>query len=842
MRERTSSTINIVHPDSGGYHSLVTVPITEQSRRKYSLMQEDYIQLVFSLDVPMFFQVGDAILDPVFGWFRLRNEQMPMYNASTGGYDYELRFDREYWLAENHIFMLITEDLQGNKTRSETDWHLTAPLETHVAQAVDNINLIGLDHTYTYSIETSAEHRGEAKHLAYQGTRIISAFNMMASEYGCEWWVTYDDVNRTACVHFGKCENTNEYLDFENGVNVESMDISDNTNTFANRLYFLGGTKNISEAYRRRLILHINNVNSGVTPNEFQDNNRPLTPKMLLHEGVYQGGNVKTFGTKSASTRGRFITVSARTPSFTIVQDNTAIVYSGISGAVDFLLNSDSVQVKMEWKLLLIDETDNSKSVTLAFKSNDGNLDYFSRVETTNFTLSVNFPDGEHTQTSAQHSYHLEIILDAKGEMGNISYVDGHIQGSIVVDSGKRYNARVIFEGTTYDIYMNPRYLLDGTDYSHFFTFKDGVPAGFGNGSECELLDFNPVQVPLSYYTTEADDPSSLLSVDERRLHLPTNVAECANGYLQYDETLLEPQVVELKVIADNIYPRCYLRVKSVMTDPMTDIEEYSDGSRQEWPWKAYTIELEMLNGNAFPFKRDYQQKDEKLELMFLSDMDTDRAYQESGVTPPATRGNYLLAGMTFECDFKSVLESGGTMRTYTLLRSEAYGAKLPNEILKPTVGDVCVLTGWEVKAMDSLGLTAEAETRLFEAAADYYWSIEEGQFTFTCHMMSDWPSSFISGSPFYEAEGKNFYESEGKDFWVKNDGSLYWLPDVGERVRIIHGALKPVDGVGAKESRIIGYELKLDKPWDSPTFVVGETEAYSRIRKIEKELNIQKI
>ena len=388
MRERTSSTINIVHPDSGGYHSLITVPITEQSRRKYSLMQEDYIQLVFSLDVPMFFQVGDAILDPIFGWFRLRNEQMPRYNASTGGYDYELRFDREYWLAENHIFMLITEDLQGNKTRSETDWHLTAPLETHVAQAVDNINMIGLDHTYTYSIETSAEHRGEAKHLAYQGTRIISAFNMLASEYGCEWWVTYDDVNRTACVHFGKCENTNEYLDFENGVNVESMDISDNTNTFANRLYFLGGTKNISEAYRRRLILHINNVNSGVTPNEFQDNNRPLTPKMLLHEGVYRSGEDINFTTKSSSLRGSIFTVSARTGLFTIAQDNAAIIYSGIRGAADFLLNSDSVQMNTEWSLNLVDRTDSSKSTTLVSKSNGGNLDYFYLLEMYLYSLN----------------------------------------------------------------------------------------------------------------------------------------------------------------------------------------------------------------------------------------------------------------------------------------------------------------------------------------------------------------------------------------------------------------------------------------------------------------------
>lgn len=842
MKERINPDLMIMRSNGTAYMGVINIPVTEQSVRKYSLMGEDYIQVNFSLDEPRFFLIGDAIHDPLFGWFRLRNEQMPHYNPQTSGYDYELRFDREHWLAENHLFMLITENLLGDKTRSETDWHLTAPLETHVRQAVENINMIGLDHYYFFSIEESAVHRGEAKHIAYQGTRIISALTMMANEFGCEWWVTYDDENMAACIHFGKCENDNEHHEFENGVNVESMEISDNLNTYANRLYFLGGTKNISEAYRRKLILHINNVNSGASPYEFQDSTRPLTPKMLLDEGEYEEGNVKTFGTKSTSTRGRFINVSARTPSFTIPQNNTPIVYSDIGGSVDFLLNSDSVEVMAEWTLRLVDENDSSKSTNLGFVSNDGSMYYGSRVQTAGFTLSANFPNGEYTLTTASHSYHLELVLSVSGIMGDIAYHDGHINGNIVIDGGKRYEARVIYEGVTYDIYMNPRYLLDGTDYSHFFTFKDGVPAGFGNGSTCELLDFNPVHVPLSYYTTETDDPSSLLSVGERRLHLPMDVPECENGYLQYDDTLLETQVVELKLIADNIYPRCYLRVKSVTEAQSVEKEEYSDGSRQEWPWKAYTVELENLDGTAFPFKRDYRQKDEKLEILFLSDMDTAKAYQDSQLPIPQTTGDYLLAGMTFEVDFASHEEANGIVRTYTLLRNESYGAKLPNEILKPTVGDVCVLTGWEVKAMNGLGLMEKAEDLLLGAASDYMMGIEEGQFTFTCHMMSGWASSFIEGAPLYDADGKNFYESSGKDFWVRNDGSLYWLPDVGERVRIIHGALKPVDGVSAKESRIIGYEMKLDKPWDSPTFIVGETEAYSRIKQMEKKLNLTKV
>jgi hypothetical protein len=41
----------------------------------------------------------------------------------------------------------------------------------------------------------------------------------------------------------------------------------------------------------------------------------------------------------------------------------------------------------------------------------------------------------------------------------------------------------------------------------------------------------------------------------------------------------------------------------------------------------------------------------------------------------------------------------------------------------------------------------------------------------------------------------------------------------------------------GGKQSRIIGYEYKLDIPYDTPTYTVGDTEAYSRLKQIEKQL-----
>lgn len=43
---------------------------------------------------------------------------------------------------------------------------------------------------------------------------------------------------------------------------------------------------------------------------------------------------------------------------------------------------------------------------------------------------------------------------------------------------------------------------------------------------------------------------------------------------------------------------------------------------------------------------------------------------------------------------------------------------------------------------------------------------------------------------------------------------------------------------IGVKESRVIGYELKLDCPEDGARYTIGETEAYSRLDKLEKEIS----
>jgi hypothetical protein len=58
-------------------------------------------------------------------------------------------------------------------------------------------------------------------------------------------------------------------------------------------------------------------------------------------------------------------------------------------------------------------------------------------------------------------------------------------------------------------------------------------------------------------------------------------------------------------------------------------------------------------------------------------------------------------------------------------------------------------------------------------------------------------------------------------------------LLDLCTQVKVYHAALPG----GTKTSRIIGCEYKLDMPFDSPTYIIGETEAYSRLKQIEKQL-----
>lgn len=209
------------------------------SMRKYTLMGEDYITLVFSVNSPITFHLGDYVDDSRFGMFELVSLYNPTYNTSTGAYDYELRLDAYYWKWKNKVFK-FTPEVGGQ----EASWKLTATLDVHMGIFLRNLSSLGYTYkgeAFEFSIAPTVEK--SAKLVSYDNTNMIDALSAMAETWDCEWWVTDKTIN------FGRCEYGTP-VDFEIGDNVVEMTSSESKSTYATRIYAFGSTRNIPSNYR----------------------------------------------------------------------------------------------------------------------------------------------------------------------------------------------------------------------------------------------------------------------------------------------------------------------------------------------------------------------------------------------------------------------------------------------------------------------------------------------------------------------------------------------------------------------------------------------------------------
>lgn len=215
----------------------LSTEIGEGSIRRFELMKEDYVQAKFSLDDSVYFGIGDSVEiegEP----FYITELMYPSFNESTGGYDYDLRFDSHYFRWKNHILFY---DRQGNK---EASWSLTRSPEAHLGIVVSNVRALGFKYKgldYQAVVDSSVD--TSAKLVQYENTNIIDALTKIAETWECEWWVEGDKI------YLGRCEH-GEPIDLEIGKELVSMNRSQSKETYANRIYAFGSTRNIPTNYR----------------------------------------------------------------------------------------------------------------------------------------------------------------------------------------------------------------------------------------------------------------------------------------------------------------------------------------------------------------------------------------------------------------------------------------------------------------------------------------------------------------------------------------------------------------------------------------------------------------
>lgn len=166
------------------------------------------------------------------------------------------------------------------------------------------------------------------------------------------------------------------------------------------------------------------------------------------------------------------------------------------------------------------------------------------------------------------------------------------------------------------------------------------------------------------------------------------------------------------------------------------------------------------------------------------------------------------LTGMEFEVNFKII----DKVNYFEIVANDTYGRTLPDSVMCPQIGDKFYLYNWDASKITETPLISDAQEALYVRAKNYYKKSMVDNSNFTCVLDSE-----------------KFF----------NNGTYNYHP-LGEQVKLINPLFSDTDKYGKhyRNSRIIGIEIKLDIPYDSPTYIVGEKAAYSRLGQLEDKVN----
>lgn len=225
-----------------------TVVVGSGSVRRFALMGDDYVTLKFVVAEPLYIAIGDYI-DTDFGRFVIVSDQKPNISKTTGGYEYELKFEAPHCAWKNKISMLVYKQNVGNvekRYRKESSWNLTADIITQAEAAIiDNLDCLGMN--YRVQLHGVDEDTASKSVLvSYDNTSIYDALTLIADAFDVEWWIVGN------IIYFGKCQfgEETETVDLTLGENVSDMGNAKSSADFATRFYVYGSDRNLRN-YRK---------------------------------------------------------------------------------------------------------------------------------------------------------------------------------------------------------------------------------------------------------------------------------------------------------------------------------------------------------------------------------------------------------------------------------------------------------------------------------------------------------------------------------------------------------------------------------------------------------------
>lgn len=216
----------------------------EGSKLSYQLMDHHYVILKFTTATPIYFEIGDSVEIPDFGYFELTSSYFPKHNDSDG-YDYEMQMDAYYMSWKNKLCKY-----RPQHGANETSFSLTTTVGVHMNVILGNLKALGLtyngkDFSVDYTTYNNKAFDVQKRFLIEYGSiSILDALNAICSEdaLNCEWWID------GSIIYLGYCEMEGQTT-FEQNVNVLSMSYSESKSTYITRLYAFGSDRNIPKGY-----------------------------------------------------------------------------------------------------------------------------------------------------------------------------------------------------------------------------------------------------------------------------------------------------------------------------------------------------------------------------------------------------------------------------------------------------------------------------------------------------------------------------------------------------------------------------------------------------------------
>lgn len=245
--------------------------------------------------------------------------------------------------------------------------------------------------------------------------------------------------------------------------------------------------------------------------------------------------------------------------------------------------------------------------------------------------------------------------------------------------------------------------------------------------------------------------------------------------YIDAYEGMSQEEAIEDVVVFDDVLPRRVGRLSDVK---IVDRKVENPGEGEAETFKAY-----QYKDTELVFKKEYILEGQQLEITFQTGK---------------------LNGMRFGVHFEPEGTSEGS-QIWEIVRNENYGRPLPDDTLYPEDGNEYFLSGFNIQMVSDLYIP-EAEQELKEKAQKYADKVKKDDGT---------------------------YPTTLKSSWVKED-LISRTFEFGQRINLVDDTYFE----NGRISRVLGWELSLDMPWDCPVYTIGESMPYSRIGDIESKID----